>query len=108
MKLKVSLINNNKIYFRNKIPEYNKSKYKYNNIVHNCYVLKYKNRKIIPNKKNFQLESVNIIDNKVNEDIYLQFGETIGEHYILDFKHPFSYFEAFTLAVSCIKKKYLC
>ncbi|MCQ2818607.1 MAG: tubby family protein [archaeon] len=42
------------------------------------------------------------------EDIFLQFGETTGGNYILDFKSPFSFLEAFALAITCLKRKYFC
>ena len=43
-----------------------------------------------------------------NDDVYFQFGETEGEKYILDFKTPFSILQAFAIAVTCLKRKYLC
>ena len=43
-----------------------------------------------------------------NDDVYFQFGETIGDRYILDFKTPFSILEAFSIAITCLKRKYLC
>ena len=55
--------------------------------------------------KNFQVFS------KINdseEDLILQFGRFSDTTFILDFKYPFSIFQAFAIALSSIDGKFAC
>jgi tubby and related proteins len=75
-----------------------------------CYVLDYKNRKIKQSVKNFQLiqSYSNNPEKPMNEEVCLQFGRTGENSYILDFKFPFSPFQAMSVALSSVDNKIAC
>lgn len=64
------------------------------NPVNNSYQLNFNGRVTSPSVKNFQLVREDQID-----DIILQFGKVDEDRYHLDFKAPFSAFQAFAIAV---------
>jgi tubby-related protein 1 len=75
-----------------------------------CYVLDFKNCKIKQSVKNFQLMQSysNNPDKSINDEICLQFGRTGENSYILDFKFPFSPFQALSVALSSVDNKIAC
>jgi len=46
--------------------------------------------------------------NDSEEDLILQFGRFSDTTFILDFKYPFSIFQAFAIALSSIDGKFAC
>lgn len=79
----------NYIVLKNKDPKWNE--------MMNAYVLNFKGRVNEPSIKNFQL----IQEFDQNEEVCLQFGKDSENSYHLDFRYPFSPFQAFNVALTC-------
>eukprot|EP00801_Mesodinium_rubrum_P002073 Mrub_02073.p1 GENE.Mrub_02073~~Mrub_02073.p1 ORF type:complete len:605 (-),score=135.53 Mrub_02073:42-1610(-) len=77
------------IVLKNKDPKWNE--------MMNAYVLNFKGRVNEPSIKNFQL----IQEFDQNEEVCLQFGKDSENSYHLDFRYPFSPFQAFNVALTC-------
>lgn len=58
----------------------------------------------VKNKMNYKNGTFEIV-NKDEEDIYLIFGKNSKDLFTLDFRHPLTTFEAFTIAISSLLKK---
>ena len=83
---------------KNKLPEYND--------YYRSYVLNFIDRSIVPHEKNFQIifDSNNIEADKKN--ILCQFALTEDSDFILDFKYPFNYLNAFALGTATLAEKF--
>jgi len=81
--------------YRNKQPKWNEQK--------GAYVLNFNRRVTEASVKNFQL-----VDADNPELMYLQFGRVGKDNFNLDFRHPLSPFQAFTLCLSCFDYKLGC
>jgi len=81
--------------YRNKQPKWNEQK--------GAYVLNFNKRVTEASVKNFQL-----VDADNPEIMYLQFGRVGKDSFNLDFRHPLSPFQAFTLCLSCFDYKLGC
>lgn len=69
----------------------------------NAYVLNFKGRVTEASVKNFQL-----VNGEDPDTIYLQFGRTGKEVFNIDFRYPFSPFQAFALCLSSLDHKLGC
>lgn len=81
--------------YRNKQPKWHEQR--------GAFVLNFNNRVTMASVKNFQL-----VDAENPELIYLQFGRVGKDAFNLDFQHPLSPFQAFTLCLSCFDYKLGC
>jgi len=81
--------------YRNKQPKWNEQR--------GAFVLNFNNRVTMASVKNFQL-----VDADNPELLYLQFGRVGKDTFNLDFQHPLSPFQAFTLCLSCFDYKLGC
>ncbi len=76
---------------------------KWNPII-NAYVLNFDNNKFQPSIKNFKLlrqqNKTQITREGLDESTYLMFGRVSQDHFQLQFRHPFSLFQAFCLALT--------
>jgi len=68
-----------------------------------AFVLNFNSRVTMASVKNFQL-----VDMDNHELVYLQFGRAGKDTFNLDFQHPLSPFQAFTLCLSCFDYKLGC
>ena len=82
----------------NKSPEYND--------FFNIYTLKFIRRKVIPNEKNLQLIYSEYKEDKDN--ILLQFAQSKGNEFILDYKYPFNNITAFAVAITSLSSRTFC
>jgi len=82
----------------NKSPEYND--------FFNIYTLKFIRRKVIPNEKNLQLIFSEYKED--NNNILLQFAQSKGNEYILDYKYPFNNITAFAVAITSLSSRTFC
>ena len=91
--------NKNLVYnIKNKTPIYND--------YFKVYTLNFIKRKVIPNEKNFQLIFYDYKED--NNDILLQFAQSVNNEFILDYKFPFNNITAFALAITAMASRTFC
>lgn len=74
------------------------------NKIMKTFVLNFDDRVTMPSVKNFQMVRQDALRSK----IYLQFGRADKQTFNLDFRHPITPFQAFSIAVSSMDYKVCC